>query len=123
MKHMKHMVLSIIITMLTFSLVACSTEHPSSSPDQQKEEPFTYIGVYTWDPVVDFYDFFKACGINTIQLSERSWFYDASAENFENFYSGYWNWLLKKKEKILLLSVFPDFVFVNIKRNFNYEIF
>lgn len=46
-----------------------------------------------------------------------------SKENFENFYSGYWNWLLKKKEKILLLSVFPDFVFVNIKRNFNYEIF
>lgn len=50
-----------------------------------------------------------------------------SKENFENFYSGYWNWLFKEKKKekrrILLLSVFPDFIFVNIKRNFNYEIF
>lgn len=53
-------------------------------------------------------------------------------ENFENFYSGYWHWLFKKKgggveekRRILLLSfqVFPDFIFVNIKRNFNYEKF
>lgn len=31
--------------------------------------------------------------------------------------------LKKKKKRILLLSVFPDFIFVNIKRNFNYEKF
>lgn len=36
-----------------------------------------------------------------------------------NFYSRYRNWLLKEK-RILLFSVFLDFIFVNIK-NFNYE--
>lgn len=27
----------------------------------------------------------------------------------------------RKKKRILLFSVFPDFIFVNMKRNFNYE--
>lgn len=47
-----------------------------------------------------------------------------SKENFDSFIQvtriGY---LKKKERRILLLSVFPDFIFVNIKRNFNYEIF
>lgn len=48
-----------------------------------------------------------------------------SKENFDSFIQVTGIGYLKKKEKrrILLLSVFPDFVFVNIKRNFNYEIF
>lgn len=47
-----------------------------------------------------------------------------SKENFDSFIQvtriGYFK---KEKRRILLLSVFPDFIFVNIKRNFNYEIF
>lgn len=48
-----------------------------------------------------------------------------SKENFDSFIQVTRIGYLKKKEKrrILLLSVFPDFIFVNIKRNFNYEIF
>lgn len=36
-----------------------------------------------------------------------------------NFYSCYRDWLLKEN-RILLFSVFLDFIFVNMK-NFNYE--
>lgn len=47
-------------------------------------------------------------------------------ENFENFYSGYWNWSFKKKKskkKNPAAFSIPEFIFVNIKRNFNYFLF
>ena len=76
----------LLLALPVFWLTGCRAE---TAEQEQPPHQFTYIGVYTWDPTPDFYDFFKACGINTLQLSERLWYFNAQDEGFEERYRGY----------------------------------
>ncbi|MBR7143202.1 MAG: hypothetical protein IKD06_06685 [Clostridia bacterium] len=40
--------------------------------------PLAHIGLYIWDDTPDQYAFWKACGYNTMQLCDRSWWVHAS---------------------------------------------
>ena len=41
------------------ALAAYECRNMTAAEQEQPPHQFTYIGVYTWDPTPDFYDFFK----------------------------------------------------------------
>ncbi|MBR7141982.1 MAG: hypothetical protein IKD06_00415 [Clostridia bacterium] len=70
-------------------MTACSPKAPATSPvPPASDEPtvtftgtnFAHCGLYTWDNVPSQYEFWKACGVDTIQLSERLWYFSAADE-------------------------------------------
>ncbi|MBR7092808.1 MAG: hypothetical protein IKI50_06470 [Clostridia bacterium] len=81
MTFLKRLVICLLLGCLLLTLAACGGSTNSSGPsgDTQtvQEKPFTYIGLYIWDNAKDYFDFFKACGVNTLQLAERIWWFNS----------------------------------------------
>ncbi len=88
-----------VMCIFVFSLTACdSAEKPSDGtssgstqsnmsviPQNTDSGGLDTVGLYIWEDSPDQHEFWKACGIKTLQFCDRGWYYNAESYNLDAY--------------------------------------
>ena len=95
---MKHLIRwGCLLMALTLCLGGCagtsSVSDPSSPASQPGQEPaagtrFDTIGYYAYQPDSSLLDFYVACHLDTIELLDIGWYFNAEQAPYQNYYDG-----------------------------------